>query len=208
MKSVQQLKTGTTTVGILCKDAVILGSESKSTMGWLVANKEVPKVYQIDDKIAITMAGSVGDAEALIRIIKAEIQLYKLMRNTEITAKASITLLANIMHGNRYYPYMAMLLLGGHDKTGLHLYSIDPVGGVEEEKFTSTGSGSPVAYGVLEDGFKEGISKDEGIRLAVRSIRSARERDVMSGGKLIWIAVIDKDGVHFIEKSKIDELAK
>ncbi len=208
MKSVQQLKTGTTTVGILCKDAVILGSESKSTMGWLVANKEVPKVYQIDDKIGITMAGSVGDAEALIRIIKAEIQLYKLMRNTEITAKAAITLLANIMHGNRYYPYMAMLLLGGYDKNGVHLYSIDPVGGVEEEKFSSTGSGSPVAYGVLEDGYKEGISRDEGIRLAVRAIRSARERDVMSGGKIIWIAVVDKDGVHFIEKSKIDELAK
>ena len=206
--SVQQLKTGTTTVGILCKDAVVLGSESKSTMGWLVANKEVQKVFQIDDKLALTIAGSVGDALTLIRVIKAEIQLYKLMRNTEISTKAAITLMANIMQGNRYYPYMTMLLLGGYDKTGHHLYSIDPIGGIEEEKFTSTGSGSPVAYGVLEDGYKEGMTKEEGIKLAVRSIRSARERDVMSGGKLIWIVTIDKDGVKFIDRTKIDELVK
>lgn len=206
--SVQQLKTGTTTVGILCKDAVILGSESKSTMGWLVANKEVQKVYQIDDRLALTIAGSVGDALTLIRVIKAEIQLYKLMRNTEISTKAAITLMANIMHGNRYYPYMTMLLLGGYDKTGQHLYSIDPIGGIEEEKFTSTGSGSPVAYGVLEDGYKEGMLKEDGIKLAVRAIRAARERDVMSGGKLIWIVIVDKDGVKFVDRAKIDELAK
>ncbi|HLD85745.1 MAG TPA: proteasome subunit beta, partial [archaeon] len=80
--------------------------------------------------------------------------------------------------------------------------------GIEDEKFTSTGSCSPVAYGVLEDGYKEGMSKEDGIKLAVRSIRSARERDVMSGGKLIWIVTIDKDGVKFVDRAKIDELAK
>ena len=85
--SVQQLKTGTTTVGILCKDAVVLGSESKSTMGWLVANKEVQKVYQIDDRLALTIAGTVSDAQLLTRLIKAQIRLDELRNGKPLKVK-------------------------------------------------------------------------------------------------------------------------
>ena len=101
-----------------------------------------------------------------------------------------------------------MLIMGGVDKNGSHIFSIDPVGGMEEEKYTSTGSGSPMAYGVLEDGFREEMLKDEAVRLAVRSIRSARERDIFSGGKDIVVITIDKNGVEFVNKDKIRELAK
>ncbi len=208
METEQKLKTGTTTVGMVCKDCVVLGSESKSTLGWLVSGKEVQKIYQIDDKMALTISGGVGDAQALIRILKAEINIYKLTRNTQITVKAVATLLANILSQSRWYPYMFMPILGGVDKDGNHIYSIDPVGGVEKDNFTSTGSGSPIAYGVLEDGYKEGMPKDEGVRLAVRAVRSARERDVFSGGKKIRVLVIDKEGVQWVDEGKIQELAK
>lgn len=204
----ETLKTGTTTVGLLCKDCVILGAESKSTLGYLIASKEAEKVYQIEDKIAITTAGGSGDTQALIRILKAEINLYKMSRNSEFSVNAAAALLSNILNGNRYYPYMAMLIVGGWDKTGGHIFSIDPVGGAEEEKYTATGSGSPMAYGVLEDGFKENMTREEGIKLAVRSIRSARERDIFSGGKNINIAVIDASGLKFVDKDKVDEIAK
>ena len=153
MQTLKKLKTGTTTVGISYKDGVVLAAESKSTLGYLVSSKTAEKIIKIDDRIAITTAGGSGDTQALARILKAEINLYKLTRNTDITVKATITLLANIMQAVRYYPYMAMLIVGGFDKDGGHIYSIDPVGGFEEEKCTSTGSGSPMAYGVLEDGF-------------------------------------------------------
>ncbi len=208
MNQQQTLKTGTTTIGILCKDCVILGAESKSTLGYLIASKEAEKVYQIDDKIAMTTAGGSGDTQALIRILKAEISLYKMGRNNEFTVNAASSLLSNILNGNRYYPYMAMLIVGGWDKTGGHVFSIDPVGGSEEEKYTATGSGSPMAYGVLEDGYKENMTREEGIRLAVRAIRSARERDIFSGGKNINIVVIDANGLKFVDKEKIDEIAK
>lgn len=205
----QKLKTGTTTVGILFKDGVVLASESKATMGWLIASKTSQKIYQIDDRIGITTAGGSGDNQALIRILKAEINLYKLTRNAEFTVKAAATLLSNILSNNRYYPYYVMNILGGYDKEGAHLWSIDAVGGYEEEKsFTATGSGSPVAYGVLEDGFKENMTKDEAVRLAVRSIRSARERDVMSGGQYIVVAVIDKNGFDYVPAEKIKEMLK
>ncbi|MEK6888277.1 MAG: archaeal proteasome endopeptidase complex subunit beta [Candidatus Aenigmatarchaeota archaeon] len=208
MQQQEHMKTGTTTVGMVCKDCIVLGAESKSTMGWLVAGKEVQKIHQIDDKVALTISGGVGDAQALIRIVKAEINIYKLTRNAEITVKAIATLLSNILSQSRWYPYMFMPILGGVDKDGLHIFSIDPAGGAEEDKFTSTGSGSPIAYGVLEDGYKDGMTKDEGIRLATRSIRSAKERDIFSGGKKINIFVIDKNGIEIVKEEKIAEFLK
>jgi len=204
----EKLKTGTTTVGIVCKDCAILASESKSTLGFLVAGKTSQKVYQIDDRIAVTTAGGAGDTQALIRVLKAEISLYKMSRNTDFSIKGVTTLISNILSGNRYYPYMAMLIVGGYDDSGPHVFSIDPVGGAEKDTYTSTGSGSPIAYGVLEDGFKDGMTREDGIKLAVRSIRSARERDIFSGGKNIVVATIDKNGLEFVDKEKVDELAK
>ena len=204
----EKLKTGTTTVGIVCKDCVILGAESKSTMGYLVSSKTSEKVYQIDDRIALTTAGGAGDAQAIVRMMRAEINIYKLTRNSELTTKSAITLLANVLQSTRYYPYMTLLIFGGVDKYGSHVFSIDMVGGIEEDKYTSTGSGSPMAYGVLEDGYREGMTKEEGIKLAVRAIRSARERDVFSGGKDIVVAVIDKNGIEFVDKEKTKELAR
>ena len=204
----ETLKTGTTTVGIVCKDCVILAAESKSTMGYLVSSKTSKKVYKVDDRIALTTAGGAGDTQALVRILKAEINLYKIMRNAKITVNATATLLSNILSSNRYYPYLAMLILGGVDKDGFHVFSIDPVGGAEKDSYTSTGSGSPMAYGVLEDNFREGMTREEGVRLAVRAIRSARERDVFSGGKNIAVIVIDKNGIQQISDEDTMEIAK
>ena len=209
MSKMATRETGTTTVGLLARDAVILASDAKSTMGYLVAGKDVQKVYQVDDKMALTIAGGVGDAQAVIRILKAEIALYKTMRNSDITVRAAATLLGNVLQGSRYYPYMAMLILGGHDKDGLHIFSVDPMGGVEDESdYTSTGSGSPIAYGVLEEGFKSAMTKEDALRLAVRSIRSSRERDIFSGGIKMNAIVITKDGLEVVAEDKLRELAK
>jgi len=202
------LKTGTTTIGLVCKDCVILASEAKSTLGYMVSSKKAKKIYKIDDRIALTIAGGVGDAQTLVRLLKAEINLYKLTRNAEFTVKAATTLLANILQGSRFYPYMAMPIIGGIDKDGEHVFSVDPVGGIEKDSYIATGSGSPIAYGVLENEFKEGSAKEEGIRLAVRAIRAARERDIFSGGEEIVVATIDRDGLRFVDKEKVKELVK
>ena len=200
-------ETGTTTVGIICKDAVILASEGKSTLGYLVSSKAAQKVYQIDDKIALTTAGGAGDTQQITRVLKAEINIYKTMRNTDFTVNATISLLSNIFQQSRYYPYMAMLIIGGHDRDGFHLYTIDPLGGAESDNMVSTGSGSPFAYGVLEADYKEGLTKEEGVKLVVKAIRSSRERDIFSGGK-IQVCVITKDGLEFVGDDKINEILK
>ena len=203
----QTRETGTTTVGIICKDAVIIGSESKSTSGYLVSSKIAQKIYQVDDRIAVTTAGGAGDTQAIVRMLKAEISLYRNTRNADFTVKAASMLLSNILNSYRYYPYIAMLIIAGYDSSGFHLYTIDPVGGLEEDRYVATGSGSPFAYGVLENDFREGMTKEEGIKLAVRAVRSARERDIYSGGKIV-VATIDRSSFEYVSEDKIKELAK
>jgi len=191
-------KTGTTTVGIICKDGVVLASEKQSTMGYLVASKEAKKIFPISDTIAVTTAGAWGDAVSLIRYAKAEIKLYEIANKRKITVSAAATLISNILYSGRwtFLPYMVELIVAGYD-TKPRIYTIDQIGGLEEEsKFFSTGSGSPMALGVLEAEYHENISIEEAKKLAQKAIRAAVERDIGSGGKSIDICVITKDKIE------------
>jgi proteasome beta subunit len=196
------MKKGTTTIGLLVKDAVIIGAETKSTMGFMVASKSAKKIYKLDEHIGLTIAGSVGDALALVRLLKAQLKLYKLDRGP-ITVKATATLLSNILQGTKYFPYFNLLILAGYD-TEPRVYSFDPIGGFDyTDKFYSTGSGSPFAYGVLEELYKENMTQEEGITLVVKAIKAAIERDIGSGGKRFEVAVIDKNGYREISKEEL-----
>ncbi len=202
MSEMEKLKTGTTTIGIKISDAAILASESKSTMGYLVASKTAQKIYKIDDKMALTTAGGSGDAMAVVRLLRAEIALYKL-ENEDISVNATASLLSNILQSNRYFPYYVGLILGGYDSTGPHIFSMDAVGGMEEEqKFTATGSGSPIALGVLENGYNEKLSKNDAIKLAIGAIKSAAQRDIFSGGDEIRVFVITNKGIEIVDTKK------
>jgi len=204
-------KTGTTTVGLICKDGVVLAAEKKSTLGYLVASKESVKILPIEDHIAITIAGASGDAQALVRYMKAECKLFSIQTKRKISTQAAATLLANILHSGRwtFMPYMVQLIIAGYDDSGPSIFTLDSIGSVEEEKkFFSTGSGSPIALGVLEDKYKEDITVEEGIKLAVKAIKAAIERDIASGGKGIDVAIITQEGFKRIEKEKVESILK
>lgn len=196
------LKTGTTTVGILGKDFVVLAAERKATMGYLVASKHEKKIIKLDNYKAITTAGSVGDAQALERLLKAEIKLYELEENRRMHTKEIATLLANILHSRRFFPYFVQLMLAGYDNKP-YLFSFDPTGSlVEEKEYFATGSGSVIAFGVLEDKYNKNISMKDAIKLAYRAVNAATQRDIGSGGSGIDIAVIDKNGFRFVDVKK------
>jgi proteasome beta subunit len=196
------LKKGTTTVGIVCKDGVVMGTEHRATMGTLIAHKGTKKLFKIDDNIALTVAGLVGDAQVLARYLSAEVELYKLKRGMQMSIRASSTLMSNILNGSKYYPYWVQLLVGGVDEEGMHVYSIDAAGGSISDVYCTTGSGSPYVYGVLEDNFEEGLSTSEGVDLAIRGITAAMKRDSASGNGLD-IAVLTKDGYKEIPEDEI-----
>ena len=204
-EQVEKYLKGTTTVGIACRDGVVLASDSRATMGHLISDKEAQKIYQVDEKVAITTAGLVGDNQALIRIMKAQLALAK-MEEKPLTIKAASTLLSNILHSRRYYPFLAQLIVGGYDKEG-HVFELDPVGGMSEKKVSSTGSGSPVAYGVMETAYRENMAVQDGIELAARAIYSAKERDAGTGNRIEVVTITDK-GFRKLSEEQVKKIVE
>jgi len=192
-------KSGTTTLGMLYKGGVILASDTQSTATYVESRYE-RKIFPITNYIAVTTAGVVGDLQYLVRLLKVEAKLYR-MGNGEITTRALVTLLSNILHANRLSPYITAMIVGGYDRgKGPQLFSVDPFGGVGTgEKYFVTGSGAPLALGVIEGSYREDLSEKEAVELAKKAISAARERDVFSGGKKILLAVIDEKGYREIE---------
>ena len=199
----QESMKGTTTVGMVFAGGVILATEKRATMGYMIASKKAKKVYQVSERIGMTTAGGVGDAQQLARILTVECNLYQIRRSRQITVGAAATLLSNYLNQNRYFPYYVQLLVGGMDVNGPSLYSVDAMGGAtREEEIVATGSGSPMAYGVLEDRFRQNLSEDEAIDLAVRALKSAMKRDAGSG-EGIQVVVITKDKYKVLSEEEL-----
>ena len=184
---------GTTTIGAISRDGVVLASDTRVTAGDLVVHKKGKKVYQIDDQIAMTISGLVADAQKTVEILKANSKLYRLERKSPIPVSAAARLVANLFFSNRYSPFLAQIVIGGVDDSGPRIFTIDPFGSIVEEKCVATGSGSPVAYGVLEEMFREELPLKDVLRIVVKSLDSAMKRNVASGDSFD-VSVIDFGG--------------
>ncbi len=193
---------GTTTAGVVCKDGVILASDTRVTMGFYVAHKHGKKVYKIDDHLGMTIAGTVADAQWTVDVLTANAQMYRINRNRPLPVASAARLIANLLFSARYVPLLTQVLIGGVDDTGPHVFSLDPFGSLTEEKCAATGSGSPIAYGVLEDKYKEGMTVKELLPTMIKAVNSAMKRDAASGDNYN-IAVIDDKGYRELtEKEK------
>ena len=196
---------GTTTVGLIFKDGVVLATDKRATMGYFIASKNAKKVYQIADRIGMTTAGGVGDAQQLVRVMTVECSLYNMRRGKSMTVGAASTLLSNILNNNRYFPFYVQLLVGGMDETGPHLFSVDAMGGAtKEDDVVATGSGSPTAYGILEDRYKPGMNEEDAVSLGVRAVRAAMKRDVATG-EGVQAVVITKDSYREIPEEELQK---
>ena len=195
----------TTTIGVVCKDGVILASDTRVTMGFYVAHKLGKKVYKIDDHLGMTIAGTVADAQRVVDILTANAQLYRINLNRPMPVNSAARLVANLLFSARYVPLATQVLVGGVDDTGPHVFNLDPFGSLTEEKSVSTGSGSPIAYGILEDKYKENMPVVEVLPIVVKAVNAAMKRDVASGNNYNVI-VIDENGYRELneeEKSKL-----
>ncbi len=193
---------GTTTVGVVCRDGVILASDTRVTMGFFVAHHKGKKVYKIDEHIAMTISGVVSDAQKAVDILKANAQLYHLNTTRPMPLSSAARLVANLLFSSRYAPLIAYVLIGGMDDTGPHVFQIDPFGTITEEKMVATGSGSPIAYGVLEDKYKHDASVKDTVGIVVKAVESAMKRDAASGDSFD-VTIIDKKGYRELnEKEK------
>ena len=199
------VKTGTSTIGITFDGGVVVGADHRATMGHFIANKSVQKLFKIGNNLALTTAGLVGHAQSLSRTLCAEVSLFELRRQQEMTVKGAATLTANILVGR---PHWVQLLIVGVDEDGSHVYSIDSAGGSIPDKYCATGSGSPYMYGVLEDNFKEGMSRSEALKLAARALYASGQRDAASGNGMDLAVITAKDGYQQVSQQEISKLLK
>jgi len=202
------VKKGTTTLGLVTKEGIVLAADKRATMGYLIAHKGVQKIFEVNDKIAMTTAGMVGDNQMLLRYLKSSMQGYELKRNMKPSVKACSTLLSHILYNNRFspWPFYVQILLAGTDDEGFHLYSLDPGASLIKDKYISTGSGSVVAYGVLQDKFKEDMDLKQATSLAIRAIKAAIERDIGTG-EGVDVVQITKSGLTFLTPEEIKSFA-
>jgi len=211
IKDSDVVKTGTTTVGIMCKDGIVLAADKRATAGNLIANKKTQKVIKITDNMAVTMAGLVSDAQLLAKLIKAELKLKDLQTNRVSNMTEAANLLAGMLYMNirrmTMVPGIVGFLLGGKDEEGFHLYDLGIDGSVSKsDEFVSDGSGSVFAFGVLETLYKKGISLDEGIKLAVKAVNAAMQRDNATGNGIDVVTITDKGVQYVLEKELIVKL--
>jgi proteasome beta subunit len=198
---------GTTTVGIVCGDGVVMGADSRATADTFIASSEAIKVYKIDDSLGVTIAGVVGDAAYLVKFLKVQNEFYKMNEGRPLSPTAAASLLSLLLQENKFAPYIVQLIVGGVGKAP-ELYTIDPYGGsIKESKFTSTGSGSLTALGYLESIYTPTLSAQDAAKYTAKALSIAMKRDSATGDSMKLIA-ITKKGFKEYTKEEVDKLLK
>jgi len=196
---------GTTTVGLVCSDGVVLATDTRVTAGGFIAHKRGKKLLKIDDNLAMTISGGVADAQNVVDTLKYYTNIYRIERGRMMPVKSAAQIVSNVLFSARLYPFIADVLVGGVDSKGGSVYNVDIFGSVARETMVATGSGSPVAYGVLEAEFKEDQPAAKVYPLAAKAIIAATRRNVATGDHFD-VAVLDKNGFREISEQEKDKL--
>jgi proteasome beta subunit len=188
---------GATTVGIRCSNGVVLASEKRLTFGRGIQSKSVKKVFKIAENIGIAFAGLVSDFQVLKDTIGAYLNLYKLEQKKDISIAAAAKQTSSLLYSRRIFPFYTNTIMGGIDASGPQIYALDAIGSVIEDEYATTGSGSEIAVGVLENEYSPKMTVEDGKTLAIRAIQSAAQRDPTSGEGIDLLV---------IQKAKVEEL--
>jgi len=197
---------GTTTIGLVCTDGVVLATDTRAIAGaYFIAHKGVKKILKIDDHLALTIAGGVADAQSVVDIVRYYANLYRIEKETPMPVRSAARLASNVFFSARLFPYIADLIVGGYDENGGSIYNVDLFGSLTQERFHATGSGSPVAYGVLESEYRDDLTTSEAIPIAVKAVYAAIQRNAGTGDGFD-VAVITKDGYRELAAEEKNEI--
>jgi len=172
---------GATALGLICKDGVVLASEKRVAYGYTILSKVGKKVFKITDHLGISCAGLVSDMQLLAKSLTAEAKLFELNYKRPMKVKNLAKLLSVILYNQKRTPYLTETIVAGVDYTGPHLYVLDPLGSLIEDKYAALGSGATLAISLLESEFSPELTIEKGEKLAVKAIKAAIKRDAVSG---------------------------
>ncbi|MHA2039982.1 MAG: hypothetical protein ACW98X_26520 [Promethearchaeota archaeon] len=204
------MKSGTSIVGIVCKDGVVLAGDKRVTAGaQIIMGKKAPKVVKVNDYIAVAGTGVASDIDLNQRVFGAELKLKELRTKSRPTVKEAATLFGMMAYRNIRTPSMILsivgLLVGGVNEDGTsELYTVEPAGGVYpvEDYDANFSSGMPYILGLLERQYKKGMGIKEGVELAKECIKVAIERDPASGNG-IDVFTVTKEGIKQVVSEEI-----
>ncbi len=199
-----EVKHGTTTVAVTFKGGVVLAADNRASAGYMVASPTAKKLHVLSEKTAMSIAGSVADAQYVIKLMRAEINLFELNRGREMGTSAIANLLGNVLYGQyrRYFPYFIGPILAGVDQKGPHVFPMDIAGSMTEEPWASTGSGSPYAIGVLEAMWEPDLAEEKAVNMTLLALRSAIKKDIATGDGMDVLVITDK-GIKKLSKEEI-----
>jgi proteasome beta subunit len=183
---------GATTVGVVCKDGVILASEKRVTYGSFISSKGGKKVFKITDKIGAACAGLVSDMQVLVRDVEANANLFSMDVGRKISVRAAAKLMSNILFNRRMAPLITQTIVGGLDDEGPSLWVLDVLGSVLPDEYAVVGSGTEIAIAVIEESYRKDITVVEAKELVTRAIKTAISRDAMSGDGIDFLTITNK----------------
>jgi len=201
----EKLKKGTTTVGVVCRDGIVLSTDRRATAGTYIAHRRARKLFILDDNKAATIAGYVADAQMVMDWLKSQVALTKMNTRSSMTVKTLATFTSNVLMSSKWYPYIVQFIMAGVDETGPRMFVMDWFGTLTEEKLVSTGSGSPYAIAVLESALKKNPTVNEALPTIVKAVKTAMERDPGSG-EGIDVMVICREGIRELSEQEISKL--
>lgn len=201
----EQTKTGTTTVTIVCKDGIVLAADKRTTAAGMIVYKKAKKIVPVNERIAVTTAGTVSDIQLYVKLLKAEIKLKDIQTQRMTSVKEAANLLSGIMYSYFRRPSMilsiAAFVVAGKDEEGFHAYTLGPDGSlIDVDEYASDGTGSVFALGVLETLYKKNMSVENGIKVGVKAINAALQRDTASGNGIDVVTITDKGLQWVLEK--------
>lgn len=204
--SQQIMVPGAAGVVIKCKDGVVLGNDRRATWGYTVTNKNTKKVFKITEHIGMAAYGLIGDFQILVRILRAQANLYLLDAGERISTRSMGKMVSNYLFSRKMAPLYTNLVVAGVDKDGPKLYSLDALGSLMPEDFAAVGTGMLLSIGILEAEYKPDMTIAAGEKLVEKTIRNAITRDVMSGNG-IDILTISKAGAKetYLEIKELGE---
>ncbi len=197
----EKILHGTTTVAIKVKDGVVLCADMRASAGYFIANNNTMKIQKIEKHAGLTLAGGVADAQNIVDVLRYHANVHRIQNQEPMPIRSLARLTSLMFHQNRGYPFIADILVGGYDNQGPQLFNIDMFGSVEEKNYVTTGSGSPVAYGLLEEEYHDNLTLDDAKSVALRAVKAAITRNIGTGDG-INVALIDKNGFQLLENER------
>ena len=184
---------GATAVGITFDNGVVLAAEKRVSYGTHLVSRSGKKVFKLTDTVGAVAAGMISDMNILMREVTAHAKILLLETNQPVLPNSIAKLMGVIMYQQKFFPMMTQIILAGIENKKPAVYVLDPLGSVIPDEYATVGTGAELAIGVVESEYKKNLSEKEAVDLAIKSIRSAVNRDAASGDGIDILIVTENE---------------